>query len=155
VNWVLDAAGARAWRQVGDLQLPRTHAYQRAHQGGRVSASSALGPAAHDGQAARGCDRAAAPPPSVHPGSGPLASRRRARAHRVLRCADQPASARRVPHPSRSSLAPRASAPRPARTDGVATDAPTRCTMAPRTRIVHPWPEQRFDGRTRGKSPVR
>lgn len=25
----------------------------------------------------------------------------------------------------------------------------------PRARILHPWPDERFDARTRGKSPVR
>jgi hypothetical protein len=77
-------------------------------------------------------------------------------AHRLLWCANQWAPARCVPHPGRSSLVPRASAPRPAWADALEADAPgwsPRWLPAPH--ISHPWPEQRFDACARGKSPVR
>jgi hypothetical protein len=79
-----------------------------------------------------------------------------ARLLRIPRRADQHTHAEIHSEPKSLALAPSASATEPTTSDdlGKRMNAIVQRWL-PRPRVLHPWPEARFDVRTRGKSPVR
>ena len=107
-------------------------------------------------EAARGQGRDAATHAPADPRAGTLARTRPARALPLLRGARQHRGAQRLPTTGSSGTG--------SRRFGAAASA-ARMTWErmwrladrwlPRPRILHPWPEQRFDARTQGRSPVR
>lgn len=107
-------------------------------------------------QATLGEDRAAATGASIHPGPGRMVGRGGARILCVPRSPDQHEGDGTIPNPDHPTLAPGVTTPRAAGSDQLAEDEPSRPTPGSRLRDRGiPGPDDRFDVRTRGKSPVR
>src|SRR5208283_2085163 len=107
-----------------------THAYLR-----EVTERAVLDQADHDretdaGEAERGQRPAQATHASAHPGAGPLAGQRAARAHGVLRRARQPPGGDGLPRPDDPALAEGAAAPQPENPDRLDADAPDLSPVA-------------------------
>src|SRR5437773_2436064 len=73
----------------------------------------------------------------------------------VMRPPDERSRGPGVPYSGRPTLASRPAPPQSTSADDMGADASARGALAPADSHSHPWPEQRFDARTRGKSPAR
>ena len=89
------------------------------------------------------------------PRTGTLARQRPARALQLLRGARQQPGATRIPRTGYPALASGAHTPQPERPNHLAANLRLAARWLPKPRILHPWPNARFDARTQGRSPVR
>ena len=130
----------RGARETGDVRLPGLHAHLREGE-----KRTLLAPAHHHletdaGQAGRRQRPAQTAPASAHPRTGPLAGERGARPPRLLRRARQHQRRRSLPGRGHPALVQSAPAPQPAPPPHLGADATPRTSMAPSTRILHPYP---------------
>ena len=143
------------FRKPETFTFPRFHAYLREGQERAVQAQAGHEQEEDARQAASGQGRDAAAGASPHPRAGTLARQGPARALQLLRSARQQRGIGRVPTAAHPVLAGGALAPQPERR--VTWERAYRLAdrWLPPPRILHPWPDARFDARTRGRSPVR